>query len=323
MRNHQNVGSDRFAEIISVPPLAGGGEVRTQSEVSQSLSVQALNLKVQTGQGEKHLLKDISFEVQAGEFAAIVGEVGSGKSLLLMSIIGETAATFGSLRLGKVELANTDAAARRRYFGFVPQDGFVMSANLRENVIFRYGAGAEFDAGVLRALRAAQFDPHQEGIQDGLSTEFGERGVNLSGGQKQRIGLARAAYFRYPIILLDDALSAVDVETEKQLFSTLLFGEWASTTRLMVTHRLSVLEKVDRVFFMKSGQIRSQGRFLDLVERDPDFRDFIRSLRTPEPVNAEDSSAPKSVLHSSDIVPESPATFVREHLPQSEEEDLP
>lgn len=263
--------------------------------VAQDLSVAGLNLSVRTAQGEKKLLDDVSFEIRAGEFAALVGEVGSGKTLLLMSLLGETGASLKSLRVGKVELAGLSREARRPYFGFVPQEVFVMSANLRENVVFRYGAGTEFDAGVLRALRAAQFDPNHEGIADGLATEFGERGVNLSGGQKQRVGLARAAYLKYPVVLLDDALSAVDVDTERRLFETLLFGEWAQTTRIMVTHRLSVLERVDRVFFMKSGRVRAQGSFAKLVATDQEFREFISSMQVAPESELEDSSAPKTV----------------------------
>jgi ABC-type bacteriocin/lantibiotic exporter with double-glycine peptidase domain len=173
-------------------------------------------LVVNVGKQEtRRLLDGVSFSLEAGEFAAIVGEVGSGKTLLLMSLLGETAAEVRSLKVGSQQMANMTREARRAYFGFVPQDGFVMSANLRENVVFRYDAGSEYDAGVLKALRAAQFDPSSEGITDGLATEFGERGVNLSGGQRQRVGLARAAYLTRPVVLLDDALSAVDVETEK------------------------------------------------------------------------------------------------------------
>lgn len=245
----------------------------------RALTVEGLSLSV----GSRSLLDNVSFSLEAGEFAAIVGEVGSGKTLLLMSLLGETAAEVRSLKVGTREMAEMSREARRAYFGFVPQDGFVMSANLRENVVFRYDAGSEYDAGVLKALRAAQFDPSAEGITDGLAAEFGERGVNLSGGQRQRVGLARAAYLSRPVVLLDDALSAVDVETEKLLFKSLLFGEWQQTTRLMVTHRLSVLERVDRVIFMRAGKIHDQGKFSELVAGNIEFREFVSSMDHKDP----------------------------------------
>lgn len=254
--------------------------ISREEKPGAEIRIEGLNLKVAP---DRSLLTDISFSLGAGEFAAIVGEVGCGKTLLLMSLLGETAAESRTLMVGGQDLANLPREKRRSYFGFVPQDGFVMSANLRENVVFRYDAGTEYDAGVLRALKAAQFDPSSEGIVDGMATEFGERGVNLSGGQKQRVGLARAAYLARPVVLLDDALSAVDVETEKLLFETLLFGEWKNTTRLMVTHRLSVLQRVDRVIFMRAGRIHDQGNFQDLVVRNSDFREFVSSMDHKDP----------------------------------------
>lgn len=261
---------------------AGVGK-RTVQKSPQGLSVRGLNLKIE----DREILADVSFELKPGEFAAIVGEVGSGKSLLLMSLLGETAAHADSLIVGETHLEGKPREDRRPFFGFVPQDGFVMSATLRENIVFRYDVGTECDAGVLEALRAAQFDPDAEGVVDGLSAEIGERGVNLSGGQRQRVGLARAAYLKRPIILLDDALSAVDVETERLLFDSLLFGAWGDTTRLMVTHRLSVLDRVDTVLFLRDGRIVDRGMMSELVARNKDFREFVHSMGT------EETSAPK------------------------------
>lgn len=250
---------------------------------SSGLAVRNLSLQI----GGTEVLHDISFEVAPGEFVAIVGEVGSGKSLLLMSLLGETAAVCSTLMVNEVELRGRPVEERRKFFGFVPQDGFVMSASLRENVAFRYDVKSEIDPGVVHALRVAQFDPMNDNgsgsLPDGIATEIGERGVNLSGGQRQRVGLARAAYLRRPVILLDDALSAVDVETESALFETLLFGEWREATRVMVTHRLSVLERVDRILFLREGRLIDQGQFHELARRNDDFRGFVRSLEaTPE-----------------------------------------
>lgn len=267
---------------------AGAISKRVAPNSPHGLSVRDLKLSIDGSP----ILNGISFSMEAGEFAAIVGEVGSGKSLLLMSLLGETGAEASELWVGESQLEKKSREERRAFFGFVPQDGFVMSASLRENIVFRYDVGHEIDAGVLEALRAAQFDPVTEGVTDGLSAEIGERGVNLSGGQRQRIGLARAAYLKRPVILLDDALSAVDVETERLLFESLLFGVWKSATRLMVTHRLSVLDRVDRVLFLKDGRIVDQGTMSELVARNRDFRDFVRTMGTEK---NEDSSAPKPI----------------------------
>lgn len=153
-----------------------------------------------------------------------------------------------------------------------------MSASLRENVAFLYDIEAERDNDVEESLRLAQFEIFKERVENGLATEIGERGVNLSGGQKQRVSLARVHFHKAPILLLDDCLSAVDVDTEEKLFSQLLDGAWGERTRLLVTHRLSVLHRVDKIFFMQDGRIIDQGKFNELMSRSQLFREFTQSV---------------------------------------------
>jgi ATP-binding cassette subfamily B multidrug efflux pump len=243
-----------------------------------ALRVRGLNLEV----GNRKLLDNIDLEIKAGEFVAIVGEVGSGKSLLVLSLAGETAATFDSFEMTtsldqKTDVLKLALDERRRRFAYVGQEGFVMSASLRENIMFRYGGGGEDDE-VLKALALAQFRIDGEHLQNGLETEIGERGVNLSGGQRQRIALARAHFLRRPILLLDDCLSAVDVDTERKLISELIDGAWRDRTRILITHRLSVLKKVDRVIFIEEGQIVASGSFEGLLESSQKVREFVASV---------------------------------------------
>lgn len=302
------------ASSRSKPETSGATTKRVAPSTPHEVSVQNLRLAIDG----REILSNISFRLQAGEFAAIVGEVGSGKSLLLMSLLGETGAEASELRVGDASLATKSREERRPYFGFVPQDGFVMSASLRENIVFRYDVGPETDAGVLEALRAAQFDPSHEGVVDGLAAEIGERGVNLSGGQRQRIGLGRAAYLKRPVILLDDALSAVDVETERLLFDSLLFGAWKNTTRLMVTHRLSVLDRVDRILFLKDGTIADDGTLAELVVRNRDFREFIHSMSVEE---ASPSKQPVAAVSSEVATAVAEAPVVEKNLSPDISED--
>jgi ABC-type multidrug transport system fused ATPase/permease subunit len=164
----------------------------------------------------------------------------------------------------------------------VPQEGFVMSASLRENIMFRYDATSAHDNEIEKSLAVAQFHLREEHLPDGLETEIGERGVNLSGGQRQRVSLARARFFDRPVILLDDCLSAVDVDTESQLIGELIDGEWKQRTRVLVTHRLSVLARVDRVFFMEDGRIVDSGLFSELLARNEKVRAFAASVERAE-----------------------------------------
>ncbi|MCC7441270.1 MAG: ABC transporter ATP-binding protein/permease [Bdellovibrionales bacterium] len=251
-----------------VDPAAGGR--------APVLEVRALRLE---SDGQV-LLKDIDLSLRVGELVAVVGEVGSGKSLLLQSLLGATGAEFARYALdGEPTAGPVDPAVRSR-FAYVPQEGFTMSATLRENVRLEYldlgdplpGDGSE----ELRSLKLAQFDPSEERIPSGLEAEIGERGVNLSGGQKQRISMARADFAGRSLLLLDDCLSAVDVDTEKRLVDELVCGEWAGSARLLVTHRMSILPRCDRVIFMEDGAVAMQGRFEQLLERSEKFRDFVR-----------------------------------------------
>lgn len=240
-----------------------------------ALDVRHLRLEI----GGRRLLDDIDLTVKPGEFVAIVGEVGSGKSLLLLSLLRETGASFGRYQVNGADALEWSDDQLRAQYAFVPQEGFIMSATLRDNVIFDYDTSPTLNERVLRSLRAADFDPSRERVDNGLDTDIGERGVNLSGGQKQRVSMARVHFANAPILLLDDCLSAVDVETENKLVDNLLNGEWRGRTRLLVTHRLTVLDQVDRILFLKEGRIDAEGTLDQLNASSPAFRDFTASLR--------------------------------------------
>lgn len=239
-----------------------------------ALQVRGLNLTV----SQRRILKNINFDVAHGEFVAVVGEVGAGKSMLLLSLLKETGARFDHYHLDGKNALEISVDEVRSHFAYVPQEGFIMNASLRENVAFIYDIESERDPMVEESLRLAQFDLSAERVEKGLNTEIGERGVNLSGGQRQRVGLARVHYHEAPIMLLDDCLSAVDVDTEQKLFEQLLLGAWVNRTRLLVTHRLSALHRVDRILFMEDGQILDTGSFEELLARNEKFREFTTSV---------------------------------------------
>jgi ATP-binding cassette subfamily B multidrug efflux pump len=242
-----------------------------QAEAS-SLRVEGLQVFAANGE----LLLDVPFlSVEEGEFIAVVGEVGSGKSLLFSALIGEIEPRVQSYRAGELDLKPVPVSDWRHLFCLVPQGGFVMNANLRRNLSLEYGEGLP-DDGVLRnSLLLADFDPERERLPGGLDQPLGERGVNLSGGQRQRLGLARAVQFDRPIILLDDSLSAVDVETEKTLLQGLLLGHWQHKTRILATHRLSALSCVSRILFLKEGRAIGYGTLAELMRESEDFRHFF------------------------------------------------
>ncbi len=245
-----------------------------QRDETYALQARGLELRI----GARHILKDINLDVVHGEFIAVVGEVGSGKSMLLLSLLKETGAQFDFYHIGDKNALEISADEVRGQYAYVPQEGFIMSASLRENVAFLYDIEPDRDPMVEESLKLAQFDLSTERVEKGLNTEIGERGVNLSGGQRQRVSLARVHFHQAPILLLDDCLSAVDVDTEQKLFDQLLLGAWDNRTRLLVTHRLSALHKVDRILFMEEGRIIDQGTFEELLARNEKFREYTTTV---------------------------------------------
>jgi ABC-type multidrug transport system fused ATPase/permease subunit len=236
---------------------------------NKDVTIRGLSL----GYGKKEILKNINLEIERGEFVAIAGEVGAGKSSLLLAMIGEVGAKFEKCEV-------------RGRWAFVPQESFIMNAQLHENVQMQYAEDYALAESVEESLRLASFASTQEGFEQGLKTQIGERGVNLSGGQKQRIALARAHRVDAEILFLDDVFSALDANTERAVLNDLVLGVWRKKTRVLITHRLSVLPLANRVIFMADGQIQDAGKFSDLLERNESFRQFVASIQTEEKTEA-------------------------------------
>lgn len=242
-------------------------------ELKPALIVKNLSLHIQ---GRK-ILNGLTFSIAKGEFVGIVGEVGSGKSLLLLSLMGETGAQFDSYQIFSKDLKNLPESSWREFFSYVPQEAFIMSASLRENIVFNYDVSSELDERVYEALNTSQFAMDLEKLNRGLDEPIGERGVNLSGGQRQRVNIARVHYFDSDILLLDDCLSALDVNTENQIVDEVMNGIWKNRTRILVTHRLSVLSKLDRIIFISQGQILKEGTYKELLTNCQEFRNFTQN----------------------------------------------
>ncbi|MFZ9520815.1 MAG: ATP-binding cassette domain-containing protein [Silvanigrellaceae bacterium] len=240
------------------------GETNPGSDISPMLpplvkDAPALKVRgLRVVQNNKVILDNLDFEVTAGSCVAIVGPVGSGKTLLLHALLREIPCEFESYEIFGRNALELPLSQLRAFYGFVPQDGFVMSANIRDNVGFNYNLPSDRDTTTLNQLNLSAFSHDLSLMNEGLDTEIGERGVNLSGGQRQRLSLARALGLGREVLLLDDCLSAVDVATEKQLVENLLFGLWKNKTRLLVSHRLSVLPFCDAVWTLNQGRLQTE-----------------------------------------------------------------
>jgi ATP-binding cassette, subfamily B, multidrug efflux pump len=207
-------------------------------------------------------LDSVSFKVEAGSTLAIVGRTGSGKSTLVELIPRLLDADSGSVQIDGIDVKNLSVEKLRAGIGYVPQDVFLFSDTLSENISFGY-LGAEQDQ-IEQAAEEADILANIDSFQDGFQTLVGERGITLSGGQKQRTSIARALIRKPSILILDDALSAVDVKTERTILSHLK-KHFGKRTVVIVSHRISAVQDADHIIVLEDGRITERGDHAALI----------------------------------------------------------
>jgi ATP-binding cassette, subfamily B, multidrug efflux pump len=215
-------------------------------------------------------LDHVSLRIEAGETAAFIGATGSGKSTLISLLPRLHEPPAGTVFLDGVDVREIPVASLRAAIGFVPQEPFLFSDSIAENIAF--GVQAEpratetLDGRIRAAAAIARLDKDVEAFPKGYDTLVGERGITLSGGQKQRTAIARALMVDPRLLILDDALSAVDTYTEEEILARLR-GVMRQRTSLIVSHRVSTVRDADRIFVLDRGRIAEQGRHDELVSR--------------------------------------------------------
>lgn len=208
------------------------------------------------------VLKDLSFEVEANSFFGIVGSVGSGKSTILKLLTKIYTPNSGKIYLDNCKLEELDEGELREIVAIVPQEPFLFSATIAENV--RIGKPEATDEEVEYFLQLAGMEGDLRTFPDGINTLIGERGVNLSGGQKQRVALARALIARPKILLLDDPFSSVDSETEKLILSN-ISNNFENTTKIIISTRTTSVVHCDKIIVLENGKIVESGNHLELL----------------------------------------------------------
>jgi ATP-binding cassette, subfamily B, bacterial len=220
--------------------------------------------------GAHHALRDISFEVEPGQTLAIMGPSGSGKSTLVNLLLRLYDYRDGSIKIDGKELCDLERKEARSLFGVVMQEPFLYSKTIRDNI--RLGTSSQVgDAEVQQAAVLACIHDNIQEFEKGYDTVVGERGVTLSGGQRQRMALARAILKNPPILILDDALSAVDTETETMILEALSRRHSRRTT-LVIAHRLSTLRAADTIIVLDGGRIVQAGSHEQLLGQDGLYR---------------------------------------------------
>lgn len=210
-------------------------------------------------------IRDISLTVPAGNTLALVGATGSGKSTLIKLLLRFYDPSNGEIRIDGQPIRDLSLKSLRGAVGLVSQDVYLFEGTIRENLA--YGNPAATDANIIDAAKTAEAWSFIEALPEGLNTPVGERGVRLSGGQRQRLSLARALLKDPPILVLDEATSAVDNETEAAIQRSLKrIGH--NRTVIMIAHRLSTIVDADSIAVIEGGKVLEQGTHRELLEQD-------------------------------------------------------
>ncbi|MGD0199132.1 MAG: ABC transporter ATP-binding protein [Bryobacteraceae bacterium] len=228
-------------------------------------------------------LDGVSLAIRAGETVAVVGHTGSGKSTLARLVPRLMDPTSGAVLLDGIDLRELSPAELRRQIGFVPQETFLFSATLADNIAF--GVERATAEEIRRAAEIAGLGPDIETFPEGYQTLVGERGITLSGGQKQRAAIARAILRDPRILILDDALSSVDTLTEERILQG-LSGVMRGRTSILISHRVSTVRQADRIIVIEAGRIVEQGSHENLIAAGGYYADLYQKQLLEEELEA-------------------------------------
>ena len=225
-------------------------------------------------------LKDISFNLKQGETLAIIGNTGSGKSTILDLIGRLYDVDSGTILIDNTPIKDVNLKALRTSIGYVPQDAFLFSDSIKNNINF--GALNASDSEVIEAAKNAVVHDNIVGFNKGYDTILGERGITLSGGQKQRVSIARAIINSPQILLLDDCLSAVDTETEEEILNNLKSVTEGKTT-IIVSHRISSAKNADKIIVIDDGEVVQRGTHETLINKEGYYKElYLKQLSEKE-----------------------------------------
>ena len=252
-------GLDRMEEILNLP---AEGEEAGRTVTLDTVRGDIVFDSVSFAYAEKEVLTDVSFEATSGSVTALVGSSGSGKSTIAGLAASFRIPSRGVVRIDGHDLATVKLESYREHLGVVLQDEFLFEGTIRDNILFARPGAREDE--VMAAAKAAYVSEFTDRFDKGLDTLIGERGVKLSGGQRQRVSLARAILANPRILILDEATSSLDTESEA-LIQKSLAALMQGRTTLVIAHRLSTIRQADRILVLEGGRIVERGTHDELI----------------------------------------------------------
>ncbi len=262
------VSLERVEQLLSRRPLIVSPANPQPPAAQPHGAVEARGLCVRYPGAARPALEDLHFRLAPGELVAVVGPVGCGKTTLARALGRMVEVPQGQLFLDGVDVTAMDLEALRRQVSLVPQEGYLFTATLADNL--RYGDPGASQERVEEAARQARLEGDIRGFPDGYRTLVGERGITLSGGQRQRTALGRALLVEAPLLVLDDALASVDNTTAAAILRTI--RDQGKRSVLMISHQLSAAAACDRILVLEAGQLVQQGHHRELVVREGTYR---------------------------------------------------
>lgn len=272
-------GYARLKEVLDAKPEIVGGTADPSTPPQGAIEVRNLSFAY----GTKPILKDVSFEVQAGRSLAIVGRTGSGKTTLAALMPRLLATPRGSVFLDGADICDLSLNRVRKNVGYAQQDAFLFSTTVANNIGYSLDDVEEKEALELvrGAAKEAEVLAEIELLPEGFDTVVGERGVQLSGGQRQRIALARALLRKPSLLVLDDPLSAVDAKTEHAILQA-IERQKRDRTVILITHRIAAAKRCDQIVVLEEGTITERGSHEELLRLGGTYANFAREQELEE-----------------------------------------
>ncbi len=286
MRSRGKASLKRIGELLDTPV-----DVTDKPDVQEPAAPLAGNIEMRGltfryPGGSYDSLTNVSFSIKAGENVGIIGKTGSGKTTLVDLLLRTYNVPDGTVFLDGYDVNDIPIRTVRKYAAYVPQDNFLFSDTIANNIAF---ASDTTDQTVIEeAARLSDVHDNIAEFTEGYGTVLGERGVTVSGGQKQRISIARALMKDANILILDDAVSAVDVRTEKAILENLRRIRKGKTT-ILIAHRISTVEGMDKIIFLDDGRVTAVGSHAELLEACPDYRTMVELQRVEGAMKESDS----------------------------------